>query len=778
MSVKPSELHQDEIGKAPYTEGQFQKLVEVISRSQQGFRDLIDNLDQAVFTLSPDGEVHVANRYLTEMLGVGFQNLIGHNLAEFLDAPTLAVSARQLSSFLERGSWCGVIPVRLKKDGKLRHFRCWLQPGAQEGRLASISGWAQDVTAQHDSEIRFSELFQSLREGIFFTTPEGKILDVNPAMIKMLGYASKDDLQSHGIRDLYQDPAVRDALMQELDREGAVQNREIVFIRKDGKPMYCLASGFAIRDTSGRMVQTQGTIVDITERREIERKLYKEQEFVRRLIDSFPDIVSVFDRDKRFTYVSQRVRDVLGMEPKDFIGQQIGWRSDPDTRRDLLNMLEEVISGGKSHASLEFQTHHANGEDRMIRINGAPLLDETGSLTGVVASARDITDLKLAIANSSRTEKFAAMGQMLAGAAHELNNPLTAILGVSDLLREVSSDEGSQRKANLIFQQARRAAAIVQNLLAFSRPPAQIRPRIRLDQIVQQAIKGQEVSLAQKNIAVTLEAPEGLPSVEGDPKLLVQVFVNIIANAEKAISDSRESGSLRVSLALVGDRVRVTLADNGPGISPADMGKVFDPFFTTKRPGGNPGLGLTICLAIVKDHGGTIEAQSSPGSGAAFSVYLPAASGTMPAAEIAPSPSSVAKTVPVGLETLRGRSVLIVDDEEGIREIVEGGLSARGMNVATAGSAEAALSYLALHSPDVVISDSHLPGLSGEQFFDRVRSRLGDAAPRFIFITGELVNSNGDSRWREMGASILQKPFQISEIADQLVKILSAKAPI
>jgi PAS domain S-box-containing protein len=774
MSAKSSELPAEHVSAGAHSAEQFQQLVEVISRSQHGFRELIDNLDQAVFTIAADGVVHVANRYLAEMLGVTFQDLIGHNLAEFMDSPSLKKSKQQIASFAEMGSWSGVIPVRLKRDRKPRHFRCWLQPGLEDGRVVSISGWARDVTSQHDSEIRFTELFRSLREGIFFSTPDGKLLDANPAMVQILGYASKKELQSRGLRDLYQDPAVRDALIEELDREGVLQNREIVFLRKDGKPIYCLASGFAIRDAAGRMVQTQGTIVDITERREIEKKLHNEQEFVRRLIDSFPDMVAVFDRDRRFTYVSQRVRDVLGVEPSDFIGQEIGWRSDPQNAAELRSMLDSVISGGEGQASIEFRARHACGDERTMRVNAAPLLDESGHLTGVVASVRDITELKLAISNSAQQEKFAAMGQMLAGAAHELNNPLTAILGVSDLLRESAADQLSRRQANLVYEQARRAATIVQELLAFSRPPAQSRPRLRLDEIVRQAIKHQETSLSQKKIAVTFDSPPGLLPIEGDPKLLVQVFVNIIVNAEKAISDYRDRGSLSISLAQVGNRIRVTLTDDGPGISPADLGRIFDPFFTTKRPGGNPGLGLTICLAIVKDHGGNIEVQSSPGSHATFSVYLPVAPGALPdKADTAPA---AAKTVPIGLESLRGRSVLVVDDEEGIREIVEGGLSARGMQVATSDSAEAALSYLESHLPDVVISDFHLPGLTGTQFFDKVRDRFGGAAPSFIFITGELVDSNGDSKWGEKGASILQKPFQISGLAEHLVKVLSSKS--
>lgn len=775
MSVKSSELHTGVVGTLPHADGQFQKLVEVISRSQHGYRELIDNLDQAVFTLFPNGEVHVANRYMVAMLGVSFQDLIGHNLSEFLDAPALADSERLLPSLLRMGSWSGVVPVKLKKEAETRYFRCWLQAVAENGHIASINGWARDVTGEHHSEARFAELFHSLREGIFFSTPEGRILDANPAFVQMLGYSSRQELQAYSFRDVYQDPSVRDVLVSELIREGSVQNREIVLLRKDGSPMYCLASGFGIRDATGRTIQMQGTIVDITERREMEKKLRKEQEFVRGLIDSFPDVVTVFDLDKRFTFVSQRMKDVLGIDPRDFIGRQIGWRADAETRRELAEMLDSLISGGKTEASLEFSTMHASGEKRILRANAAPLLDESGSLTGVVASARDITELKRAIASFSHKEKFAAMGQMLTGAAHELNNPLTAILGVSDLLREGAVDDVCRRQANLIFQQARRAAAIVQNLLVFSRPPSQDRPRVFLDDIVRQAIKLHEASLSQKHIVVAVQSQEKLPPVEGDPKLLVQVFANIIANAEKAISDIRDHGALHISLALVAGRVRVTLADDGPGVTPADLEKIFDPFFTTKRPGISPGLGLTISLAIAKDHGGVIEVQSTPGSGATFHVYLPAAAASGPAVVV--SPSVPAKIAPSASEILRGRSVLIVDDEESIREILQDGLSARGMEVETAGSGEAALSCLASHLPDVVVSDFNLNGLTGEQLFDQALSRFGGAAPRFIFITGELVDSSEDSRWRKRGASILQKPFQISGLADQLVRVFESKAP-
>src|SRR5271170_1809103 len=207
MPVKSPEPLKDQAGAMPHSDGQIQKLVEVISRSQHGYRELIDNLDQAVFTLSAEGEVQVANRYLSDLLGISFQELIGHSLAEFLDSPTLPEAERQLPLLLKENSWSGIIPVRLKKEERPRYFHCWLQSDVEVGQAACIRGWARDVTAQHDSEIRFSDLFQSLREGIYFSTPEGQILDANPAMVKILGYGNKEELQSVSLSEVYYDPS-------------------------------------------------------------------------------------------------------------------------------------------------------------------------------------------------------------------------------------------------------------------------------------------------------------------------------------------------------------------------------------------------------------------------------------------------------------------------------------------------------------------------------------------------------------------------------------------
>lgn len=896
MSADSLDYQREQPGSAPAPEAQFRKLVEVISRSQHSYRGLIDNLDQAVFTLSLDGEVRVANRCLSEILGVSFQDLIGHPLREFIDSPTLADVERSLPAFLQKGVWSGTIPVRLKKDKELRHFACWFQTVVEEGQATCVTGWARDVTVQHEAEIRFAELFESLREGILFVTPEGKLLDANPALVRTLGYDSKEELQSHNFREMYDDPAVRDALIRELEEKGAVQDREIVLRRKDGKRLHCLTSGFAIRDASGHPVRLQGTIVDITERREIEKRLrqeqefsrrlvanfpdliavldrngkftfisdkvkdvlgrspeeyiggqfgaranpedrarlqgmlksilsgevsraqvefsaphtngtwrvllatasplfdeagkitgmvtstrditetrkieqllHKEQEFVRRLIECFPDLIAVLDRDLCFTYVTERVKDVLGLSSQDFLGQRMGRRTHPEDQPRLQEALQSIMSGRKAYVETEYRVRHADGSWRTLRGSVGPLFDEAGKISGIVQTARDVTESKRLEEHLAQKEKFAAMGQMMAGAAHELNNPLTAILGVSDLLRERAADEATRRHVDLILQQARRAAAIVQDLLAFSRPPTQERSNLRLEELVREALQLQRAALGQKNIRAQFTAPGDLPAVEGDRKLLMQVFSNIIENAGQAMSAARDHGTLDISLARVGDRIRITFVDDGPGISPENLKKIFDPFFTTKRPGGGSGLGLTICLAVIKEHGGTIEVQSTPGAGATFHVLLPVASGDVPAE---PRLALAAASAPSGSETLRGRTVLIVDDEESIREIIQEGLSARGMKVHAVGSSEAALSYLATNTSDVILCDFNLPGLNGNQLFEKVRAQQCISCPVFVFMTGDLVDPAASAQCADKGASILQKPFHISALAALLAERL------
>lgn len=795
-------------------ERQLQQLIEIVSRSQQNFRDLIDHLDQAVFTLTLEGEIRVTNIRFSQILGVPFSGLIGHNLSEFVAEPTPSKVSKALPEFLRRRSWYGRIPIRLKKSNEFLYFDCCLQAVAESGGAVAVSGWARDVTALREGEVRSTELFESLHEGILFSTPAGEILDANPALIRMLGYATKEELQGRNLSDLYADPSHRSELISEIEKTGSVQDVEIALLRKHGKQIRCLCSARAIRDGSAKVVRIQATLRDVTEQRIMEHELHKEREFGRRLVACFPDVIALLDTESRFTYVSESMRAVLGQPPAFFLGKRLGANSTPEDRARLEAMMESILSGGAVRGQVEVQAQHADGSSRAFRISAAPLLDESGAITGIVTSGRDVTESNILDKQLADREKFAAMGQMLAGAAHELNNPLTAILGVSDLLSEGSRDDSTKRQAGLILKQARRAADIVQNLLAFSRPRTAALVPLRLEDILQQILLSQKSSFEAKGITAKFDAATGLPPVDCDRKLLTQVFSNIIANAEQAISPAKASGTIAISIASSGDRVCVSFENDGPAIPAENMGKLFDPFFTTKRPGGGSGLGLTICLAIVKDHGGNIEIDSPASGGAVFRVYLPAAAtgspqraaapkvetkAAQPAPAVEPPPQAEAlaayqAAVPRAatsqapapknarsasriIPAFQGRSVVVVDDEESILEIVHEGLSVRGASVAGFSNGAEALAHLEKEPCDVVLCDFNMPGMKGSDLFERVRAALADRAPRFIFMTGEFVESSAIATLREHGALTLQKPFHIPALADLLIDLFLAQKP-
>ena len=628
---------------------QFEKLIEVISRSQHAYRELIDSLDQALFTVTLQGEIRVANLRLSEILGAPFQDFIGHSLAEFVESPTLQEAESALPTLLKRGVWSGTLPVKLKKDEMLRYYSCWFQAVMDGDKVTSVTGWVRDIT----------------------------------------------------------------------------------------------------------------------ERLEIEKQLHEEREFTRRLVDFFPDMIAVVDHDGRFIYVSEHSREILGIPPQEFIGRAAGEQGPAESLAGIGQVLEKVMSRRQSSGQVEFRAQHADGSWRTLRATASPMFDAEGNHAGAVASVRDVTEAKIAEQQLVEKEKFAAMGQMLAGAAHELNNPLTAILGISELIRDKCEEGLERRQADLIFQQARRAAGIVQSLLVFSRPSAAERSRLNLADIVQEILHSLRDEFAGGKIQVEFSPPRDLPVIEGDRRQLRQVFLNILKNAQQAISAGRASGTIRISLSQAGPRVCATIMDDGPGISSDHLGKVFDPFFSTKRPGGGSGMGLTISLAIVREHGGTIEAESAPGGGAVFHLYFPVpAAGAVPAA---PKPAAR------GASDLSGHSVLVVDDEEGIREIVCEGLRARGMKVDTAESCEDALSLLAAGSYEIVLCDFNLSGMSGERFFEQIRGKHGDSAPRFVLMTGELLDAPRAEELQRHGAVILQKPFDLRKLAELLSGMLETR---
>lgn len=741
-----------------------EELLEIIARSQRGFRELIDSFDRIAFNISLEGCLQVVNRQFAEVADLPFNAIINHPLDEFVSEPTHEELVRALPRLLEDRYWAGVVPVRWKSKQERRFYDCTIYAVMKDGRVTGVTGLARDISTQREAESRFTDLFETLHEGVYFATPNGTLLDVNPAAARMLGYESKEELLKQPIEHFFADPSEYAALLDALHRSGSVRDRELSLRRKDGSLIRVLNSSVAIRNPAGDFVRFQGSLVDITERGRMERRLREEQEFVRRLVACFPDIIVVLDTEGRYTFVSPRVQEFLGYTPDDYLGASLHGRPHPDDRESLLAFFRSLTSGEVSFGAVEYRTSHKSGGWRTMRANASPLTDGEGKIIGIVASARDVTESKRLEQQLMQSEKLAAIGQMVSGVAHELNNPLTAILGVSDLLRERTSDDASQRQLQLIHKQARKAAELVKGLLMFSRPSQHKSKQVQVTDLIDRAIELQKAESEARHIAIEMTAAPNLPAIEADPPHMTQVFVNLLANAQEAIASVRDHGRIGIQVNFSNNQQEILVDDDGPGV-PADVrSKIFDPFFTTHRTSGGSGLGLTICLVIVKEHGGTIEVQVSPSGGARFRVLLPSQGRNIIETKL-PARASPCQ--------LRGRTILVVDDESGIRDLVKEGLTAKAAIVETAETVAEAWNRLGSHSYDLVLCDSNLGDGTGSQLFERITSRNGAHLPHFVLMTGELLDSDRMSDWEKKGVAVLQKPFQLSELVALLETIVN-----
>jgi len=778
---------------APPDLDQLEKLFGLVQRSQQGYRDLIDTFEDLLFSISLNGDILASNRSFADLLGHPFTELMGRPLDEFVDIADgsgRSILEKVLPRLVERRHWSGVLHIRLKRDHTARYFQCTAQTLVRDGQDRGLCVLARDITAEREREARFTELFETLQEGVYLATAEGIFENVNPALVRMLGYEKRDDIIGHPLSEFVLWPEQWQDEERQLASSGALSGYEVALRRRDGSAVTCLHAAALIRDNEGHVRRHQGTLVDITERRSIEQRLHREEEFARRLVESFPDLVVAVDREGRYTFVSPRAKELLDFEPEELVGTPLGQRMDPEDRRDVRAMLDAILSGERRDGTIEYLIERKDGEMRLFRASASPLFDATGRIDGIIASARDITETKRMEQQLIQTERLAAMGQMIAGVAHELNNPLTAVLGVTELLRDAAMDDTMRRQLDLAHRQARRAAQIVQSLLSFSRPPQPRKLCVHVSDLIQRSLQLHEHSLRTNRINVDFVPKPDLPAVLGDASQLTQVFLNLITNAEQAILEVRDHGILRIRIATLGDKVVATFQDDGVGIRREILQKIFDPFFTTKRPGRGTGLGLSICLAILREHSGLIEAQPLADGGSVLTVSLPVATAA-DTLMIQPASSSRSESAPSPADRLAGCKILVVDDEESIRELVRDGLGVRGVQVDDVSTGEEALSRLESHIYDAVLCDLNLSGggnksgaISGRELYDQVMSNAAGTnsaqKPFFIFMTGELVDRATMDEVSHGGPRTLQKPFRISELISVLSDALvgaTAKTP-
>jgi PAS domain S-box-containing protein len=588
-----------------------------IAQSSRQWVEIFDSISDFIVVHDERHHVLKVNRSLAEFIGVRPAELIGLDMRAL--APITAESLEPCPFCREQDGMDEYLHPVLERSYLVSTSRIH---GALDEGLQTVHV-LKDITDRREAERRYRELFDNVQEGVFFSSPEGHFIEVNDALVRMLGYDSRDEVLKLDLNtQVYLSFEQRDEIVRRLREEGRVHNFEVTLCRRDGSIIHALENAFVVCDAQNNVLQYRGVLLDITELKTSQAQLQRERDFSGKILNNTQTMIMVADTAGLVSYANRRCHESGNFREDELVGQRL----DSVVSSSHLETFQDAFSTalhGMQVDNLELTIVRGNGSQGKFSVNLSPMRDEAGEVTSVVVLMTDITDASMIQAKLMHTEKMAAVGQLVSGVAHEVNNPLTAIMGFSDLLMENPEVPGSARKdLQVILEEAQRTKEIVQNLLSFARQRPPQRHRLQINDILRKTIALRAYDFSNHGVQIVETFDENLPEIVGDSHQLQQVFLNILNNAYDAVHPTGRNGVIEIETIHDGGWIEVLFRDNGEGIRHPE--RIFDPFFTTKEVGQGTGLGLSICYGIVREHEGEILcANNQDLPGATFSVRLP-----------------------------------------------------------------------------------------------------------------------------------------------------------
>ena len=793
------------------------RLLEQVLRSQRQWMNTFDSIHDVIVAHDSDHRIIKANQVLLEQLGKAAADVIGnscevalpHTYGEWTGCPYCARGGDE--EFTEGADPCfggfSVVSTSSYTD----------QGTQQKGTIHVV----RDITARRSAEEKYRLLFEQVQEGVYVADPGGRLIDCNDAFVHMLGYSNRDELQVLNLdKEICVDAKQREAFRQEIEAHNYVRNFEVTLRRRDGTILLAMESSFATRDATGNIERYQGFVLDMTEKRRAEDEMQRRNRELNALNAMAVVAAQSFDLDEILNLTLRQVVTLFGAESGTV------YLSDTDSptyrrraawgprSRDKVRPAEMVFAEGfgdlvmRSRAEVvtgEYMPHlpanvaefmrsdlerswiwvlfwakdspvglmglcsHAgyqyssNDENLLVAIS-RQLATTIEKVRLYEETCRAYEDLRKTQEQLLQSEKMSAVGQLIAGVAHELNNPLTAILGYAQLLESEGLNSRAQDFVSKLFKQAQRTHRVVQNLLSFARQRKPQRDEVDIRRVLEETIALRDYDLKSNNIKLESTFPAEPAMVIADPHQLEQVFLNIINNAVDAILETGRNGSLKIRVSTQNGHVCTQFIDDGAGIK--DPKRIFDPFYTTKSVGKGTGLGLSICYGIVKEHGGDITANNHAEGGAIIEVRLPASVS-------APSLAEDAKPAARPHDGAIDGRVLLVEEEDAVLEFERDVLAGCGATVVTAKNVADVKTRLLSEPFDAIIISGKMPEWGAKDSYEWLQQNCTGMDQHVLYTFSNGVEpAERRAFLQEHGVPYLVKPFEVAELISQARKLL------
>jgi PAS domain S-box-containing protein len=605
---------------------------------------------------------------------------------------------------------------------------------------------------------------------------EGNFIDANQVALNLLGYEKEESLSLNFASLLSEDqiPQAFD-MLEELKRTGSQQELTEFMLKRKNGGYVCVETIASVVYHGGKPYAIQGVARDITERKQAEEALRQSEERYRTILEEVEDGYYEVDLAGNVTFVNDSACRHLGYSREEMIGMKYRAYTDPEDVKTVYETFNRVYRTGEPVEGFAWKAVRKDGTAGFAEASVSPIRNDKGDTVGFRCVGRDVTERKQMEEERRQLEqkaqmasRLATVGEMASGIAHEINNPLTGVIGYAQLLMGKDIPGDIKNEVKVIHDGAQRVAGVVKRLLTFARQQKPQRDYVSINELIETTLAFRTYELETNSIKVsTYFAPE-LRATIADGAQLQQVFLNLIVNAETEMKLAHGKGKLSIRTEAIDDTMRISFKDNGPGIAKENMARLFDPFFTTREVGQGTGLGLSVCHGIIAEHNGQIYAESKRGQGATFIVELP----------IVTRPQQLGLAEPEleeSQEAAKAR-ILVVDDEPVIRDFLSHVLTDEGHEVETVDNAEDALEKVETERYSLILLDIKMPGMSGIELYNHFKKTAQSLARRVVFITGDVMGADTTAFLSRTKAPRIDKPFDAEQLKKEIKRILAEGA--